>query len=124
VAVGGTFAVAGGTGVWRRSDGVVEIDAQSLTPLYYGERLSVGQIVKLNEQGKAMAAVVNIEAACHGVDLYFDTQAEADAYGADFVSRQKALRAAQKANGTFTATPPEDPCTDWLAPLPTFSRVG
>jgi len=122
VARGGAVAPTGGPAVWRGSDGGVGIDASRLTPLYYGERVSPQQVLDLNEHGKAMAGVQNVEAACHGVTLYFDTGAEADAYGADFTSRLRAMRAREKADGTFVDHPPADPCAEWTAPLPTFHR--
>ena len=71
-----------------------------------------------------MVSVQNIEGGCHGVSLYFDTPAEADAYGADFTARAKALRAKQKADGTLAARLAGDPCADWKSALPTFTRPG
>lgn len=119
---GGGLAAAGGPSVFRRADGLVEIDGQHLTPLYYGQRLTFEQVKDLNKEGKAMASVQNLEAGCHGVGLYFDTPVEADAYGKDFTTRLKAMRAKQKADGTLAAHLAGDPCADWRTPLPTFTR--
>lgn len=119
---GGGLAAAGGPSVFRRSDGVVEIDGQHLTPLYYGQRLSLDQVKALNKQHKAMVSVNNVEVGCHGVSLYFDTPAEADAYGRDFTARLRALRAKQEVDGTLAAHLAGDPCADWRTPLPTFTR--
>jgi hypothetical protein len=119
---GGTVAVAGTPGVFRRDDGVVEVDGQHLTPLYYGQAIPLYRVQELNKQHKAMVSVQNIEAGCHGVVLYFDTQAEADAYGQDYSTRLKAMRAKAKADGTLAARLAGDPCADWKAPLPTFTK--
>ena len=119
---GGTVAVAGTPGVFRRHDGLVEIDGQHLTPLYYGQTLTVDLVQELNKQGKAMASAQTVEAGCHGVVLYFDTPAEADAYGKDFGARLKAIRAKQEADGTLAAALAGEPCADWKAPLPTFTK--
>jgi hypothetical protein len=119
---GGTVAVAGTPGVFRRPDGLVEVDGQHLTASYYGQAISLDRVQELNKQHKAIVSVQNVEAGCHGVVLYFDTQAEADAYGRDFVSRRKAMRAKDKADGTLAAHLAGDPCADWKAPLPTFTK--
>jgi hypothetical protein len=119
---GGGLAAAGGPGVFRLSDGAVEVDGQHLTPSYYGQAITLDRVRELNKQHKAMASVQNVEAGCHGVVLYFDTQAEADAYGHDFSTRLKAMRAKEKADGTLAAHLAGDPCADWKAPLPTFTR--
>jgi hypothetical protein len=124
VAAGGGLAAAGGPSVFRRADGVVEIDGQHLTPLYYGQRLTLDQVQALNKQHKAMVSVNNIEVGCHGVSLYFDTPAEADAYGRDYTARLKAMRAKQKTDGTLAAHLAGDPCADWKTPLPRFTRPG
>jgi hypothetical protein len=122
---GGGLAAAGGPGVFRRSDGIVEIDGQHLTPSYYGQAITLDRVQELNKQHKAMVSVQNVEAGCHGVVLYFDTQAEADAYGQNYSTRLKALRAKQKADGSLAARLAGDPCADWKAPLPTFTeRAG
>jgi hypothetical protein len=121
VAGAGGLAAAAGPGVFRRDDGMVQVDGQNLTPLYYGQTRTLDQVQDLNKERKAMVSVQNVEAGCHGVVLYFDTQAEADAYGRDFTGRLKAMRAKQQADGTLAAQLAGDPCTGWKAPLPTFT---
>lgn len=121
LAGGGGLAAAGGPAVLRQSNGVIMIDGAQLVPLYYGQRLSLKQVQDLNKDHKAMFSVNNIEVGCHGVSLYFDTDAEADAYGEDYVTRAKALQAKRARERTSEHTP-ADPCADWKAPLPTFSH--
>lgn len=115
---GGTVAVAGGQGVWRQDNGVVVIEGANLTPQYQGRKVSVEEIEKLNKVGKAMAGVQNIELGCHGITLYFDTKAEADAYGKGFELRAKAASAQRREAEAHGTPAPTDPCASWRGPLP------
>ena len=108
VAGAGGLAAADRPTVFHRADGLVQIDGQNLTPLYYGQKITLEQVADLNRQGNAMVSVQNIEGGCHGVGLYFDTSAEANAYVADFTARSPAMHAKQ----TPTAhLPPVAPMT-------------
>lgn len=120
LAGGGTVAVAGVPSVLRQADGSVAIDGQSLSPSYYGRTLTLEQLTALQDKHLATSNVNNRELACHSVSLYFDTDAEADRYMADFEQRDQAAKA-RRDNDAQQATNATDPCADWRAPLPTFS---
>ena len=109
-----TEAVANGSAVSRMEGGFVAIDAARLTPQRYGRNVSLAEIEWLNRQGKAMFNVSNVELACHGITLVFDSQTEADAYGRAFLQRAKAVRAERRATGVNDT----DPCAGWHGAIP------
>jgi hypothetical protein len=94
--------------------GIVGIDNRQLLPQYYGRTISLPEIERLNAVGKAMASVTNVELACHGITLVFDTTAEADAYGRGYVQRAKAVSAQRRASGAKDS----DPCAYWHGSIP------
>lgn len=90
LAIGGGVAVAAGVNggsIWRQADGSVAIDGSQLRPAYQGRYLSASELSDLQAKGKAMASANNEELACQGISLYFDTEAELEAYNADFDAR-------------------------------------
>ncbi len=71
-----------------------------IRPAYQGHLLTTADVAALRAQGRAVTSALNRELACQGVELYFDTTDERDAYLADYLSR-------------FPAEPPYltgDPC--------------
>jgi hypothetical protein len=111
---GGTAAPASHSAVWRLDNGIVGIDNRQLLSQYYGRTISLPEIERLNAVGKAMAGVTNIELACHGITLVFDTTAEADAYGRGYIQRAKAVSAQRRASDAMDS----DPCAYWHDPIP------
>lgn len=119
LAGGGAVAVAGVPSVLRQPDGSVAIDGHSLRPSYYGRTLTLKQLTALQDKHLAMSNVNNRELACHGVSLYFDTDAEADQYIADFEHRDQAAKTRHQLDSQQAAAG-ADPCADWQVPLPAF----
>jgi hypothetical protein len=111
---GGTAAPATHSAVWRQDNGIVGIDNRQLRPQYYGRTVSLAEIERLNAVGKAMASVSNMELACHGITLVFDTTAEADAYGRGYLQRAKAVSAQRRASDANNS----EPCAFWRGPIP------
>ncbi len=71
-----------------------------IRPAYQGHFVTPDDVAALQAQGLARASVLNRELVCQGVELYFDTTDQRDAYVADYLSR-------------FPAEPPYltgDPC--------------
>lgn len=106
--VGVPAVVAGNPTVWFVDSGqqVVGTDVAQLDVVYDGRVLAPAELAELNEDGLAMVGVHNRELSCQGVALYFDTAAEADVYGEQFQTRQRA-----RAGSEDAAT--DDPCANY-----------
>lgn len=109
---GGVVAVAGTPAVFKQSNGAVVVDAGNTRPAYDGRILTGSELAALNAQGKATFSINAREAACQGVELFFDTQAELDTYAHALDARDKIRRAAGTAAGA-------DPCSAY-ADAPRF----
>jgi hypothetical protein len=59
----------------------------AVRPAYQGHFVTADEVAELQAQGLAEAPVLNRELACQGVELYFDTADERDAYLAGYVAR-------------------------------------
>ena len=59
----------------------------AVRPAYHGEYLTPSDVATLQAEGLATAPVISRELVCQGVELYFDTDAERDAYVADYTAR-------------------------------------
>ena len=59
----------------------------ALRPAYHGRYVTPTDIASLQAQGLATASAVNRELVCQDVEAYFDTNAERDAYMADYARR-------------------------------------
>ncbi len=94
--------VLGGPSIWRQDDGSVAIDGGSLRPAYHGRYLTADELADLQDQGLATISANNRELACQGISLYFDTDAEWQAYLDDFEAREPDYPA--------TVPPGSDPC--------------
>lgn len=103
---GGGAALANGDAIWRQPNGAVAIDGRALRPVYQGRYVSLDEVAALQKRGKAMGSAVNEELACQGITLYFDTEAELNAYNKDFDTRHP-LTAAP------TPAPTTDPCAKY-----------
>ena len=115
----GIAAVAGpaqrGPAIWRQDDGSVAIDGSRLRPAYHGGYVTMGQIADLQRRGLAMGSVNSRELACQGISLYFDTEAERQAYLDDFERRDQ---------GRPVLLPPHtDPCERY-ASSPRYVTTG
>jgi hypothetical protein len=115
---GGTVAVAGTPGVFRMGNGMAGIDANALDGWHQGRVVTAGQIEDLQADGKAGYSAQSVELACHGVVAYFDTEAEADAYGEGYNARVKAIAAKRKALAPGTDPADTDPCAWWKTSIP------
>jgi hypothetical protein len=71
----------------RAPDEPANAGVTAVRPAYQGRYLTPGDVATLQAQGLATAEVLNRELACQGVELYFDTAAERDAYVADYAAR-------------------------------------
>lgn len=80
--------------VWRQDDGTVAIDGSRLRPVYEGRYVTLNELRHLTDMGKATTSVNNVELACQGISLYFDTWDEVEVYSDDFEVRQRAYREA------------------------------
>jgi hypothetical protein len=67
--------------------GTARLGAASLRPVYEGQYVTPLDVATLQEQGLAEAHVVNRELVCQGIELYFNTAAERDAYVAGYDAR-------------------------------------
>ena len=63
------------------------VGVAAVRPVYHGQYVTPSDLATLQAQGLATAEVVNRELVCQGVELYFDTSAERDAYLADYDAR-------------------------------------
>jgi hypothetical protein len=115
---GGTVAVAGKPGVFRMGNGVMGIDANALDGWHRDRVVTADQIEELQADGKAGYSAQSVELACHGVIAYFDTEAEADAYGAGYNTRVKEIAAKRRALAPGADPADEDPCAWWKGPVP------
>lgn len=79
--------VLGGPSIWRQDDGSVAIDGSALRPAYQGRYLTADELADLQAQGLATISANNRELACQGITLYFDTDAQWQAYLDDFEAR-------------------------------------
>jgi hypothetical protein len=104
VAVGGGAALADGNPIWRQTDGSVAINPGLLRPAYEGRYLTEAELAALQSHGRASASANNEELACQGITLYFDTEAQRDAYNTDFDARYPSN------SSRPTASPSADPC--------------
>ncbi len=59
----------------------------ALRPAYHDRYVTPAEITLLQARGMATAPAVNRELVCQGVEAYFDTTAERDAYLADYAAR-------------------------------------
>ena len=59
----------------------------ALRPAYHDRYVSPSEIALLQAHGLATAPAVNRELVCQGVEAYFDTAAERDAYMAGYAAR-------------------------------------
>ncbi len=109
---GGVVAVAGTPAVFKQSNGAVVVDTASTRPAYDGKILTGSELASLNAQGKATFSINAREAACQGVELFFDTKAELDSYAQELDARDRVRRAAGTATGA-------DPCAAY-ADAPRF----
>lgn len=119
---GAVVATASAPAVHRGASGLDVIDGSNLQPYYNGARVTPERIRELRQEHKAMFELGDMELACQGIELFVDTQAQADAYSATtkprMLARVEAMRAAHEAGRTYT-DPPGDPC----AGLPTAPPV-
>lgn len=106
--VGVPAVVAGNPTVWfvDGNDQVVGTDVAQLEMVYDDRVIAPAELADLNEDGLAMVGVHNRELSCQGVALYFDTAAEADAYGEQFEARQRTRIASKD-------TAVDDPCATY-----------
>lgn len=107
--------VLGGPSIWRQDDGSVAIDGSTLRPAYQGRYLNADELADLQDQGLATIGANNRELACQGITLYFDTDAQWQAYLDDFEARDTG-DAATPAAGS-------DPCEPY-ADSPRFVAGG
>lgn len=63
------------------------LDTIALRPAYHDRYVSLAEIAMLQAHGLATDPVVNRELVCQGVEAYFDTTAERDAYLAGYAAR-------------------------------------
>jgi hypothetical protein len=59
----------------------------ALRPAYHGRYVTPADVAMLQSHGLATAPAVDRELVCQGVEVYFDTKAERDAYLADYATR-------------------------------------
>jgi hypothetical protein len=59
----------------------------ALRPAYHGRYVTPADVATLQSEGLATAPAVNRELVCQGVEVYFDTRAERDAFLADYTAR-------------------------------------
>jgi hypothetical protein len=59
----------------------------ALRPAYHGRYVTPADVAMLQSHGLATAPAVDRELVCQGVEVYFDTNAERDAYLADYAAR-------------------------------------
>ncbi len=76
-----------GASAHAHDTGTTGFDATALRPAYQGHYLSPDDVATLQAQGLATTEVVNRELVCQGVELYFDTPAERDAYVTQYTAR-------------------------------------
>jgi hypothetical protein len=63
------------------------LGAAAVRPAYQGHYVSPSDVATLQAQGLATDPVLNRELVCQGVELYFDTPAERQAYVAEYDAR-------------------------------------
>ena len=97
--------VATGHPIWRQQDGSVAIDGSALRLAYEGRYLDLGELQRLQSQGKATISANNRELACQGISLYFDTDNQLQAYLEGFERRDAQYKAE-----AATLPPADDPC--------------
>ena len=56
-------------------------------PAYQGHYVTTDDVATLQAQGRATTEVLNRELVCQGVELYFDTPDERDAYLTEYAAR-------------------------------------
>jgi hypothetical protein len=61
--------------------------AAAVRPAYQGHYVTQDDVATLQEQGLATASVRTRELACQGIELFFDTSDQRDAYLAEYGSR-------------------------------------
>ncbi len=71
----------------RDGQSTASVGVAAVRPGYRGHYVSPDDVAPLQAQGLATAEVVNRELVCQGVELYFDTPSERDAYVADYDAR-------------------------------------
>lgn len=94
VAAVAAFLVVGGVWVHRGGDsatvgpaGSAGVAVGSVRPAYDGRYVTAQEVAALQAQGLATKAALTRELVCQGVELYFDTSAERDAYLSDYAAR-------------------------------------
>ena len=70
-----------------RNADTTSVDTTALRPAYQGHYVTPDDVATLQAQGLATAEVLNRELVCQGVELYFDTPTERDAYVAGYDAR-------------------------------------
>jgi len=63
------------------------IGSVALRPVYHDRYISLTDVATLQREGLATAPAVNRELVCQGVEVYFDTNAERDAFQASYAAR-------------------------------------
>lgn len=71
----------------RAHDDPTNAGVTAVRPAYQGHYLTPDDVATLQAQGLATAEVLNRELVCQGVELYFDTAQERDAYVAEYAAR-------------------------------------
>ena len=107
--------VLGGPSIWRQDDGSVAIDGSTLRPAYEGRYLTADDSPTCRTRAWRRSARTTVELACQGITLYFDTDAQWQAYLDDFEARDTG-DAATPAAGS-------DPCEPY-ADSPRFVAGG
>ena len=69
------------------STGPSTLGTVALRPAYHDRYVTPAEIALLQAHGLATAPAVNRELVCQGVEAYFDTTAERDAYQAAYATR-------------------------------------
>ena len=115
VVVAGEGDQAEGPAVYRQENGVVAMRWDVVDRAWYrGEVVPLSQV----EDGTPPYSSHSIELACHGVIAYFDTEAEADQYGAGYTARAKLVAEKRRALAPGTDPADADPCAWWKDPIP------
>ena len=76
-----------GASAHARGDETDVVGVAAVRPAYQGHYVTPDDVATLQAQGLATAEVLNRELVCQGVELYFDTPTERDAYVAGYDAR-------------------------------------
>ena len=86
VASGGGIAVAADAVITHQSNGVDVVNSDQLRVDYNGVIISQSDLLALNAEGKGLFQATDIPSARSGVMHAFDTEAQLDAYRAQYLS--------------------------------------